>query len=145
MSLQRKLEKGLDKHYESLPAIAPGITGFDLKASKPIALDRILLPWRFTREQRAAFNNETLVRAERPLRVAQAHDALNRIRAPLGIRSYMTRHARKSNRYKDNKDAQHAIRRAEAHVNLWRDVYNHSWKALKALRVEGEELKGPAM
>lgn len=140
--LHKKLSRGLDKHYEELSRTAPRIQGYQLHPQKPISDDPILLPWRFSEEERTAFGVEALLYAERELRVAQAHDALARIRKSLGIRSYMSRHALKSNGYKENKNAQLALRRAEANVKLWRQVYNYSWKALEKLGVTGNDLRG---
>lgn len=141
-NLRKKLEKGLEAHYEDLTRLAPTITGHTLRPADPIIKDPILLPSQFTPEQRTSFHLEALTDAERQLRVGHAHDMVARIRAALGIRSYMSRHAVKSNGYRESKQAQQSIRRAETNVNIWRAIYNVSWAALERLGVTGPELRG---
>lgn len=140
--LKSRLSTGLEKHYEDLSRLAPGIVGYALRPTEPLASDPILLPSRFKPDEVRTFRAEALLEAERKLRIGHAHDVVNLIREALGIRSYMTRHALKSNGYRENSYAQHSIRRAEANVNTWREVYKQSWKALERLGMKGADLCG---
>ncbi|KAG9016017.1 hypothetical protein FRB90_003840 [Tulasnella sp. 427] len=136
-----KLDAGLMLHYQFLRTITPDAPGIQLNP-KEAHKDQILLPSRLTGFQRQALGLQSLAHLEKKLRIGQAFDILVRLRKALGVRSFLTRHARKSNGYNVTTRAQETLKRAEVAVQQWAAAYHRCWAALTCLEATQIELKG---
>lgn len=134
-----KLEAKLATHYKDLAIAAPHLTGFSMTPDAPHR-DRILLPSVFTPTQRSTFQLEALAAAEEKLRIAQCWDTLEQLKISLGVRSFLTRHARSFNGTNATTRAQMSFKRAEQNVKQWATIYRRSFNALKKLGVSKTSL-----
>lgn len=125
-----KLESQLKEHYRVLKIIAPGLVGRVSLIPDAPHKDRILLPSFFTSTQRTTLGLTRLVTTEITLRVAQCYDTLEKLRKALGVRSFLSRHARHSNGYNNSTRAQASLRNSEHNVKQWAIIYRRSYKAL---------------
>lgn len=135
------MESGLSTHYSFLRSIGSGIVGIDL-TPKEAHKDPIIVPSRLSPRQQQTYGLQRLAKQEKQLRIGQAFDALVQLRKALGVRSFLTRHARKSNSYNITTRAQETLKRAELTVKQWAAAYRHCWDALVRLEASDSELKG---
>lgn len=135
------MESGLNAHYSFLRSIGSGIIGIDL-TPKEAHKDPILVPSRLSRTKRTAYGLQKLAEQEKKLRIGQAFDALVQLRKALGVRSFLTRHVRKSNGYNVTTRAQETLKRAEVTVKQWAAAYRRCWDALVRLEAKESELGG---
>lgn len=136
-----RLETGLQFHYEFLRSQGLPLAASQLTPKEPHK-DPILMPSRLSRQQRKQFGMVKLARHEQRLRIGLAFDALDKLRKALGIRSFLTRHARKFNGYNINTRTQETLKRAELTVKQWSAAYQRSWEALMRLDAAGSSLQG---
>lgn len=136
-----RLETGLQTHYAFLRSQGLALPASQLTPKEPHK-DPIILPSRLSRQQRKQFGMVKLARHEQKLRIGLAFDALMKLRKALGIRSFLTRHARKFNGYTMNTRTQETFKRAELTVKQWSAAYQQSWDALMRLETAGPMLQG---
>lgn len=127
-----KVELLLKRHYEALSVVAPGLAHLNLSPDD-LLKDPILLPSSFTTAEREVLELRHLASVEIKLRVAQCHEALEKLRRSLGVRSFLTRHGLKTNGHEARTRAQDAIKRAEHVVKQWAFLYRRGWDRLKVL------------
>lgn len=85
---------------------------------------------------------EPLAIAERHLRIGACFDFLSKLKQALGVRSFLTRHARTRSGYNGATINQDSIRRAEANVKRYGRSYRRSWQALNALQISQSSRSG---
>ncbi|KAG8915030.1 hypothetical protein FRC00_008546 [Tulasnella sp. 408] len=136
-----RLEAGLKSHYEFLRS-----QGLSLPLSqltpKEVHKDPILLPSQLSPAQQQQFGMVKLAQQEERLRIGLAFDALLKLRKALGVRSWLTRHARKTSGYSVNTRTQETFKRAEMSVQQWAKAYQRSWDALMKLGAQEPALHG---
>jgi hypothetical protein len=92
------------------------------------------LPSDFPSESHATLGIGDLAVLERRLRVAQAHDALQKLRTTLGLKSFLVRERYAGHGYTISTRTTSEIKRAECNVSKWRAIYTNAWNALERLR-----------
>lgn len=140
-SQKTKLEVGIKFHYQSLEKLAPLIPASYLAPKAPHK-DPITLPSNFDPDKWSKYGLVHLVTIEQKLRIGQAFDCLEKLKKALGVRSFLTRHARKSNGYTVATRAQETLRRAEVTVKQWAAAYRRVWGALMELETPASKLRG---
>lgn len=135
-----KMDSQLKSHYDVLKTVAPGLVGRVSLTPDTAHTDRILLPSFFTASQRHSLGLDKLAKTERTLRVAQCYDTLEKLRKALGVRSFLSRHARKSNGYNNSTRAQASLKRSEHVTKQYAFAYRRSFKALEVLKATPEQL-----
>lgn len=136
-----RLETGLDSHYEFLRSQGLPLSASQLYPKEPHQ-DPILVPSHLSSAQRQQFGWVKLASHEKQLRIGLAFDALLKLRKALGLRSFVSRHVRKTNGYTINTRTQETLKRAEMTVKHWSAAYRRSWEALMRLGAEGNVLQG---
>ncbi|KIJ52305.1 hypothetical protein M422DRAFT_776014 [Sphaerobolus stellatus SS14] len=95
-------------------------------------LGKALEIWFATRER---LGLQSLARTEYQLRIGQAHDALQKLRNALGLKSFLIRRKyRLASSQEVLTRSESEIDRAARQVKKWQEVYNRTWNALKELR-----------
>ncbi|KAG8939352.1 hypothetical protein FRC04_006632 [Tulasnella sp. 424] len=136
-----RLETGLDSHYEFLRSQGLPLSASQLHPKEPHQ-DPILVPSHLSSAQQQQFGLVKLASHEKRLRIGLAFDALLKLRKALGLRSFVSRHACKTNGYTINTRTQETLKRAEMAVKHWSAAYRRSWEALMRLGAEGHVLQG---
>lgn len=106
---------------------------------------RITLPSSFNDAQRQVLGLSRLAKIEIDLRIGHGHDALDKLRKALGVRSFLTRQTRsQQSGYSSYTRGQAEIRRAQSVVKQWGHTYRRNWDALVALDINPSDpmLKG---
>ncbi|KAG8929225.1 hypothetical protein FRC01_004669 [Tulasnella sp. 417] len=135
------LEAGLASHYEFLRSLGGVVSGVQL-TPLDAHRDPIVVPSHLTSTQREAFGLQALIAHEKSLRIGQAFDGLVRVRKALGVRSFLTRHVRKTNGCTVTTRGQEILCRAELTVKQWAAAYRRCWLGLVELEASPIELKG---
>ncbi|KAG8902439.1 hypothetical protein FRC00_007975 [Tulasnella sp. 408] len=140
-SQKTKLEVGIKFHYQSLEKLAPLVPASYLAPKAPHK-DPITLPSNFEPDKWSEYGLLHLAAIEQKLRIGQAFDCLEKLKKALGVRSFLTRHARKSNGYRVATRAQETLKRAEVTVKQWAAAYRCVWDALMHLETPASKLRG---
>jgi len=138
-----KIEAALVVHYRCIRLLAPQIALSEASLTPREAhLDPILLPSGLDLDLWGRCGLREMAEVEKRLRIGQAHDAIEATRKSLGLRSWMTRHARDASNYTTITRAQQSVRRSEMTVKSCAKLYQRAWKALGDLKVPTERLLG---
>ena len=139
-----KLENSLVNHYTTLKRLAPQLSTVPgmILSPEDAHTDPILLPSRIDVAVRNRCGLGTAAAIEAKLRIAAGHEAVEATKKALGVRSWMTRHARSASNYTTTTRAQHSVRRSEMVVKSCAKQYNRHWNALDNLGVPAVERMG---
>jgi len=138
---KQRLGDQLTKHHQTLVLLVPTLSNRECDIGE-VHTAEITLPSTFTSKQRELLQLQNLALVEVKLRLAQCHDALDKLRKALGVRSFLTRHARKQHGTARSTRAQDAVSRAGVIVKRWAKTYRSAFKALGRLNVTQVELLG---
>lgn len=130
-----RLQAKLESFDERIREVYPAFEDIPVRSADSPADVTLLLPSTFTEMELADYGVEELKHAEVELRLGSCFDCIKKLKEGLGVRSFLTRHARHQNGYELATRGQEAIRRAESNVRRWGRSYQKSWEALNALGV----------
>lgn len=130
-----RLQAKLETFDERIREVYPGLEGVPVRTADSPADVLLLLPSTFTGIELAEYDVQELRNAEAELRLGSCFDCVKKLKEGLGVRSFLTRHARHQNGYELATRSQETIRRAESNVRRWGRSYQRSWEALNALGV----------
>lgn len=134
------------QHYKDLETFAPALVSVDLTTANPLT-DRVLLPSKYTKEQRRSFNLTGLAEIERRLRIGRAHDALEGLRRGLGLVGILTRQMKIDTDGLNTSGAPQTrawktIKRAKDVIKYWTQTYRRCWESLEKLEGSTADLCG---
>jgi len=136
---RRKVAKALDHWADQLQEFMP----VDALVESPRSDDTpenetLRLPSDFSPEVRHRLGLSSLAKIEFALRIRQLHDALEKLRSNLGLKSFLVRQkVRLSSGQGPLLRSESEINRAGRQVQKWKEVYQRAWKALNRLRDNG--------
>ena len=138
---RRKIAKALDTWFAMIPEFIPADAlqesmGNDLSPEREL----LRLPSDFNFEARERLGLQDLAKTEYQLRLGQAHDALQKLRSALGLKSFLVRRkyrlaSGQGPLLRSNTEIDHASRQ----VQKWQEVYKRAYTALTNLRQIGKE------
>ena len=135
---RRKVLRALDAWFESLPEFLPADALQEAPCTDASPEKELLrLPSDFDEEARHRLGLIPLSRIEFQLRCGQLHDALNKLRNALGLKSFLVRckyHLASGQGALLRSETE--IERAGRQVQKWIEVYKRGWCALNALNTD---------
>ncbi|KIJ29007.1 hypothetical protein M422DRAFT_269618 [Sphaerobolus stellatus SS14] len=136
---RRKLSKALAEWAKTLKEFMPPEAlqtelGVELFPEK----EKLRLPSDYPRFSHETLGLLGLADSEYRLRVAQAYDALQKIRAALGLKSFLVRRKHDSSGQSALLRSEAEIERAQRQVDKWAEVYERAWDAMDSLRDANE-------
>ncbi|KIJ30954.1 hypothetical protein M422DRAFT_267475 [Sphaerobolus stellatus SS14] len=99
--------------------------------------EKLRVPSDYSQDSHERLGLMVLARTEYRLRVAQAYDALKKIREALDLKSFMVRQKHTNAGQAALLRSETAIERAQRQVDKWAEVYERAWDAMESLR-EGD-------
>lgn len=100
----------------------------------------VTLPSSLAGLARTRLGLDSLACAEVEIRIGHAFDCLESLRRALGVRSFLTRHAKKARGYEKSTREQAAIKKSEGTVKTYTHAYRKTWSALSNLNVPAHRL-----
>ncbi|KAG8909219.1 hypothetical protein FRC00_010506 [Tulasnella sp. 408] len=133
---EERLRNRLDEHFSTLLRVAPALQEANLIRGQPPTLQKRYLPSDFSPKQREQYQLENLASKEIKIQVAEAYDALRRLRNALGLKALLIQSKKTHIRgYKNVGKARASINTAEKGVQREAEAYKRARQALISLEV----------
>lgn len=141
--MEERLRNRIGEHFSTLFRVAPMLQEAELARGQPSTSQKLYLPSDFSSADRTRYKLENLAAKESQLQVAEAHDALRRLRNALGLKALLLESQKIHIRgYDKVSKAQASINTAEKGVKRAKEAYNRARTALTLLGVDiGPESK----
>ncbi|KIO19228.1 hypothetical protein M407DRAFT_31119 [Tulasnella calospora MUT 4182] len=135
--MEERLRNRIGQHFSTLFRVAPMLQEVDLPRGQPPTVQRLYLPSDFSPKEREQFKLKSFAAKEAQIQIAEAHDALRRLRNALGLKALLVDNLKKHVRgYEKVSRAEGSINSAQKGVEREKEAYRRAWKALKSLEVE---------
>lgn len=140
--VSERLRVKIQDFNERIRAIHPTLEDIPIPDDDDPAKSALPLPSTLGTPLTRQLGLQELAAAESRLRIGSCFDQIGKLKDALGVRSFLTRHARTQQGYNGATRNQDAIRRAEANVKRHGRNYRQSWQALDGLSIPLEERSG---
>lgn len=137
-----RLRVKIQDFNERIRAIHPTLEDIPIPDDDDPAKSTLPLPSTLGTAVSRQLGLQELAAAEARLRIGSCFDQIGKLKDALGVRSFLTRHARTQQGYNGATRNQDAIRRAEANVKRHGRNYRRSWQALDGLSIPIEQRSG---
>lgn len=137
-----RLAVKIELFEERIRDIHPSLEDIAVPVYQNAAEAVLTLPSALSSQQISQFGLRDLAEAERRLRIGACFDSIGKLKDALGVRSFLTRHARQQQGYNGATRSQESIRRAAANVKRDGRSYRTSWRALDGLEVSSADRQG---
>jgi len=120
----------------------PQLEATDLNIDQEPHRTPVTLASSFTARQRQTYGLRDLAKAESTLRLAQAYDALEKLRNALGIKSFLSRNRSSQQGPRAVTRFMESLRRADRQSKAHAATYRRAWRAIKDLGIPQVEYGG---
>ncbi|KAG9041726.1 hypothetical protein FS837_011831 [Tulasnella sp. UAMH 9824] len=134
--MEERLRNRLAEHHLTLLRVCPELQEADLVQGQPPTTQRLYLPSNFTDKDRSKYKLEKIAEKEAQIQIAEAHDALRRLRNALGLKALLLQSQKKHVRgYEQNTKARGSVVIAEKGIKRQAEAYRRAWNAIRYLDV----------
>ncbi|KAG8932301.1 hypothetical protein FRC01_014614 [Tulasnella sp. 417] len=134
--MEERLRNRVGEHFETLLRVCPKLQEADLIRGQPPTTQTRYLPSDFTPGDRAKYKLEKVAEKEAQIQVAEAHDALRRLRNALGLKGLLLQNKKQHVRgYENTSKAKTSVLNAEKGIRRQAEAYRRAWFALNRLEV----------
>ncbi|KAG8922430.1 hypothetical protein FRC01_014055, partial [Tulasnella sp. 417] len=135
--MEERLRNRVGEHFSTLLRVCPGLQEAELILGQPPTTQPLYLPSQFTPRDRSKYKLEKIAEKESQIQVAEAHDALRRLRDALGLKALLLQNQRTHVRgYEKASKAKTYILNAEKGIRRQVEAYKRAWEAINFLGVK---------
>lgn len=134
--MEERLRNRIGEQFSTLFRVSPALQEANLTQGQPPTIQKLYLPSDFTPEDRKRYQLEKITAKEAQLQVAEAHDALRRLRNSLGLKALLLKNQKTHSRgYERVSKSKASIESAEKGVRRQKAAYRRAWHAIVSLGV----------
>lgn len=134
--MEEQLRNRLGEHLSTLLRVCPELQEADLVRGQPPTTQKLYLPSDFIDTDRSKYKLEKIAEKEAQIQIAEAHDALRRLRNSLGLKALLLQSQKKHVRgYEQITKARGSVVIAERGIKRQAEAYKRAWNSICLLDV----------
>ncbi|KAG8927115.1 hypothetical protein FRC01_008000 [Tulasnella sp. 417] len=135
--MEERLRNRIGEHHSILLRVCPGLQEAELVRGQPPTTQNLYLPSNFIDTDWPKYKLEKIAKKEAQIQIAEAYDALRRLRNALGLKALLLQNQKQHVRgYERNTQARRSVVIAEKGIKRQAEAYKRAWNAICNLRVE---------
>lgn len=135
--MEERVKNRIGEHFSTLLRVCPELQEADLVRGQPLTTQNLYLPSNFPPKDWPKYKLEKIAKKEAQIQIAEAHDALRRLRNALGLKALLLQSQKKHVRgYEQNTRAKGSVVIAEKGIRRQAEAYRRAWKAICELGVQ---------
>ncbi|KAG8902573.1 hypothetical protein FRC00_001366 [Tulasnella sp. 408] len=135
--MEERLRNRIEEHHSTLLRVCPELQEAELVRGQPPTTQNLYLPSNFIDTDWAKYKLQKMANKEAQIQIAEAHDALRRLRNALGLKALLLQNQKKHVRgYEQNTQARRSVVVAEKGIKRQAEAYRRAWKAICNLGVQ---------